>query len=241
MLTFPHTFAPVGPTIPLSYLDDNFNSVANTVVTNIAALRALSSSGSAGYAFVLGYYAAGDGGGGPYWYNAADTTSADNGGTIIVATDGGRWYLQSTGIVSVKQFGAYGTNATPDTAAIKAANTWCNANNKRLWFPSGTYWYVPSGTAPVDIDNWWGEDASSTIINVDAATGSFAYPAFRHSGQNELNNITFQEKSSSTAYPSVMVQAGPGGCQLSMADHGDYRRWPVCLPGIHRHLGRAIL
>ena len=93
---------------------------ASRVVTSITALRALPKTGLPN-AFVTGYYAAGDGGGGPYYYDAADTTSTDNGGTIIVAVDGGRWKLQYTGHLSVKQFGAKGDGVTDDTAAFNSA------------------------------------------------------------------------------------------------------------------------
>lgn len=44
-------------------------------------------------------------------------------------------------MVSVKDFGALGDNATDDTAAIQAAITWCVAQNKgvSLYFPRGIY------------------------------------------------------------------------------------------------------
>ncbi len=90
------------------------------VVTSISALRNVSKAYYA-QCFVTGYYASGDGGGGAYYYDASDTSSADNGGTVIVASDGGRWKLTHTGIVSVKQFGAKCDGATDDTAAINAA------------------------------------------------------------------------------------------------------------------------
>jgi hypothetical protein len=90
------------------------------VVSNITALRALAKTG-VGKAVVLGYYTSGDGGGGQYYYDSTDTTSADNGGTIIVASDGGRWKLQATGRLSMKQFGAKVDNATDDSSAFVSA------------------------------------------------------------------------------------------------------------------------
>lgn len=92
---------------------------AGRVVSSIADLRALPKTGSPNVC-VTGYYAPGDGGGGFYYYDAADTTSADNGGTIIVATDGGRWKLAQSHSVSVRQFGAKGSNTTDAVAAIQA-------------------------------------------------------------------------------------------------------------------------
>jgi len=97
---------------------------AGRVIDSIAILRTLPKTGSP-RCFVTGYYAAGDGGGGQYYYDSSDTTTADNGGTVIVAADGGRWKLQPTGSISVKQFGAKGdwngTTGTDDQAAINAA------------------------------------------------------------------------------------------------------------------------
>lgn len=128
-----------------SLFGDVSTIVKPNVLTNIAALRGISSSANIS-CFVLGYYAMGDGGGGPYYYDANDITSADNGGTIIVVADGGRWKLVFTDLVSIKQFGAVadwngqtgvsatGTDNSPFiTAAIAAMR------GKRLLAPKGQY------------------------------------------------------------------------------------------------------
>lgn len=115
-------------------LDQQFLRGVNRVVDSIAALRGLSKTLYT-RAFVTGYYAAGDGGGGAYWYDPTDTTSADNGGTIIVASDGGRWKLQITGSVSVRQFGAKGDGLADDAPAFLAAVTALN----NIYVPFGTY------------------------------------------------------------------------------------------------------
>lgn len=119
-------------------LDQQFLNRVARVVDSIAALRALSKS-TYTRAYVNGYYAAGDGGGGAYYYDPLDTSSTDNGGTIIVATDGGRWKLSSTTVVSLRQFGAKGDGATDDTTAIQNALTWAASGGKLLRAPAGLY------------------------------------------------------------------------------------------------------
>lgn len=93
------------------------------IVNSIAALRLLNKNSASQYAFVTGYYTAGDGGGGHYYLDAADAVSADNGGTIIVAADGARWKLVVEGGVSTRQFGSNGTST--DTERCQAAIDWC--------------------------------------------------------------------------------------------------------------------
>lgn len=116
--------------------------VLNRVTSSIAELRTLDKN-THKRAFVTGYYVPSDGGGGPYQYDPSDTTSADNGGTIIVAADGGRWKLQVTDSVSIKQFGAKMDDANDDLASIQAAIDWA------LSLPSGGSVHVPVGTARV--------------------------------------------------------------------------------------------
>jgi len=120
-------------------LDQQFKSRVNRVCTNIAQLRTLLKI-TYNYSVVEGYYNPGDGGGGSYYYDASDTTSADNGGTIIVASDGGRWKLTETSVISVRQFGAKGDGVTNDTASVTAALAIVNVSGGgQLRFPRGTY------------------------------------------------------------------------------------------------------
>ncbi|MBR8083070.1 hypothetical protein KDX23_09970 [Burkholderia vietnamiensis] len=106
------------------------------VCDSIAELSALSPL-TFTRAFVIGYYAAGDGGGGPYSYNASLSQGLANGGTIIAAYGGvGCWVLQSTGLVSLFQFGAKGDGVTDDTARIQAAVNWAMNSRLALFVPS---------------------------------------------------------------------------------------------------------
>jgi hypothetical protein len=165
-----------------------WGSSLNRVVDSIAALRAL---GSSTYlrAFVTGYYAAGDGGGGAYRVDATDTTSADNGGTIIVATDGARWKLINTSIVSVKQFGARGDDATDDTSAIQAALTWLSSVGGSIYLPSGTYKISASLNITSSNVRIFGDGPVSKIKTYSSALDIFVVSA--GGGSSEIDNVTF--------------------------------------------------
>lgn len=122
----------VGGTAPATPADMvNFTGLKTN---SISALRLLDKTRVA-LANVLGYYAPQDGGGGLYALDPVDATTPDNGGTVIVAADGGRWKLQFTGQVSIKQFGAKGDGVANDTAAIQSAIN----SVPTLYCPDGTY------------------------------------------------------------------------------------------------------
>ena len=109
-------------------------------VNNLTELRAVDKTANT-FAMTKGYYIPGDGGGAVYWYNPDDTITLDNGGSVIVAADGGRWYLLTDGNVSVRQFGAKGDGAADDTAPILAAYNFVNLVQLfyTLDFDSGRY------------------------------------------------------------------------------------------------------
>lgn len=107
-------------------------------VDTISALKALPKTGDP-HASVGGYYALADGGGGMYSYDASDTTSPDNGGTVIVASDGGRWKLSITTVISAKQWGAKGDNIQIDTPFLRNALSYAAIGGGKLFIPRGTY------------------------------------------------------------------------------------------------------
>ena len=109
-------------------------------VDTIAALKLLSRAAPSLLAHVAGYYAAGDGGGGVYRLDAADLSTAENGGTVIVASDGGRWKLLYTDMVSIRQFGCNpGQSRSVNSTCLQAAVNWASPINAKLRVPSGTY------------------------------------------------------------------------------------------------------
>jgi hypothetical protein len=133
-ITFVDYVTPV-PAVWLNYVNSVVNS-GTTVATQqtIAGLRTVSQTANS-YVLVTGYYANDDGGGGLYTLNPNDTTSVDNGGSIIVANDGGRWYLNQQGPQTVIQFGAKGDGVTNDTTAIQNC---INANvGNKIIIPAG--------------------------------------------------------------------------------------------------------
>jgi hypothetical protein len=110
-----------------SNLDKNFNYLAAIVVDTVAALRlttpATPATAGPPRVFLAGYAATGTGGSGWYWYNPADVASADNGFSIIVAADGGRWYLEAVnaaGTSTVTNLTVNGTLVGPAFTSVAA-------------------------------------------------------------------------------------------------------------------------
>lgn len=173
----------------------SFLSKVNRVVDSISVLRGIS---KAVYtrAFATGYYLPHDGGGGAYQFDPADTTSTDNGGTIIVASDGGRWKLQYTSNVSVKQFGAKGDGTTDDTASINAGL----AAGIPLFFPLATY----NCTAALTSTNQnvaISADPGAIVAFTSGATAGFTFT---------FNNIIQTLKMSDLTIQTSLVGIGSG-------------------------------
>lgn len=119
------------------------------VVDNVAALKALTvASVDDGQVFLTrGYYTENDGGQGTYIYDTA-SSAADNGGTVIAPTTGsGRYLLQYSESINVKQFGARGNGISNDTQAFQNAasvagslvNVYSYVSGIRIKIPNGTY------------------------------------------------------------------------------------------------------
>jgi len=179
------------------------------VVSTIAGLRLLKKTKPSKSAIVTGYWAEGDGGGGQYYLDVSDNVSTDNGGTVIVAADGGRWKLQHTGSVNIKQFGmladwdgATGTDNGPKFLAMIA-----DEDVTTITGALGSYWFgFITGdtvafpiTRDIDID-WCNADLVCTGDN----TGAFASTVFcRFTDCHTLmRNYTFEDTAFLFAGPS---------------------------------------
>lgn len=134
---------------------------AKRVVNTVADMLALPSALNP-VVETLGYYVAGDGGGGAtYRLNSSDTTTASDGGAVQVAADGGRYYLDKTVSMDIRQWGVRPVGTTgPDTALqIQKAANWTAAHSVQLIFaggycralsaieiPSNSDWYAAAGS-----------------------------------------------------------------------------------------------
>lgn len=186
----------------------------NRVVDSIAVLRSISSE-IYSRVFVSGYYSPHDGGGGAYQLDPIDTTSVDNGGTIVVAADGGRWKLQHTGKVSLKQFGAKGDGTTDDTAAIVSAISSALA----IFLPNGSY--VMTNTSFTTGMTLEGEDKFNTVILWKANSAEanlFGFASF--AGNVAISNLTinsnFQNQTDSTGYYGAIGGSFANGARLTL-------------------------
>jgi hypothetical protein len=141
------------------------------VVDNVAALKALTVSGIAdGQLYITrGYYSDNDGGQGTYIYDSA-SAATDNGGTVIAPTAGaGRFLLQCSGPVNVKQFGAK-TDGSDATTAIQAAITYASSISGSVFFPAGETFLanlVIAGTQNVTLlfeGGQWSQNTAQALL-----------------------------------------------------------------------------
>jgi len=150
----------------------NPSSRRPTYVDTIAALQALSTVGLPdGALFVTkGYYAVSDGGGATYNYSAS-SSATDDGGSVIAPTAGtGRYLLQVSESINVRQFGAKGDGTGDDSAAINAAILYVEGiGGGSVFFKAGNY----SVTSQISISSskvrLFGEGLSSSITYTGTA------------------------------------------------------------------------
>lgn len=133
---------------------------APRVVGTVAEMLALPSAVNP-VVRTLGYTNPGDGGSSLYRLNASDITSPSDGGSILVATDGGRYYVDAKVSMDIRQWGvAPAGQVGPDTSPqLQKAANWCASHSIQLVFsgvcrllsafeiPSNANWYGATGSA----------------------------------------------------------------------------------------------
>jgi len=193
------------------------------VLDNVAALKALTVSGIAdGQLYITrGYYSDNDGGQGTYIYDSA-SAATDNGGTVIAPTAGaGRFLLQYSGELNVKQFGAKGDQTNDDTQAFSnALNVF--AGGGIIFVPQGKYKLTDELTLKSGITI---QGASSPDTTFGTPTGlenaSFIYQttASKYVFKLQEAQVTSVKLCnlvlSSTSSPSVTPSANIGGINMT--------------------------
>lgn len=193
------------------------------VVDNVAALKALTVSGiTDGQLYITrGYYSDNDGGQGTYIYDTASTAS-DNGGTVIAPTAGsGRFLLQYSGELNVKQFGAKGDQVNDDTQAFqKSIDS----------FTGGGIIFVPQGkykiTDEITIRSGISIKGTSSVDGVFGSPAGTENPSFIYQttaskyvfkfNQAQVTCVTISDITlSSTSSPSVNPSATICGIYMS--------------------------
>ncbi|MDE1728988.1 MAG: hypothetical protein KGH81_07425, partial [Thaumarchaeota archaeon] len=121
------------------------------ILADMAALVAATSTTLPGsYAYIAGYYSAGDGGAGLFRYVASDTTSADNSGTIVVDASGRRWYRVWDGrSTSIREWGAKVDGSTDDSTSIQAAINFLQSGSENMGGAGGVVIF-PTGTVLIN-------------------------------------------------------------------------------------------
>mgnify|MGYP003669871828 CR=1 FL=1 len=113
-----------------------------------------------------GHTTEGDGGGGDFYWDAS-STATDNNGTIVKLADTttGRFIRVDQTRISVRMFGAVGNGSTDDTTKINVALD----SGRDILFPIGTY-LITDALTPGNSQKIYGQDRTTSIIKVDAAT-----------------------------------------------------------------------
>jgi hypothetical protein len=199
---------------------------------NIAALRAVTTAFAQTQCYLLGYYAGDDGGEGIFWYNSADVSSADNGGTIIVDASSRRWYRQSPGPYTFRQFGAYGnaSNATTTTAAIQACFNAALAANVGVYDAGGTYAISSAITlTPVVGMKFQGGGQQITVFSPTVATIDIFRVTTTTFSPVEMSDFSVNYGITASAGTMLNFVGGCGG--LNLHDISTYNGWNVLLLG----------
>ena len=129
----------------IDYLGDAASSAAATgdvtVVSTLAALRALPAATAPDTVYMLGYLSAYDGGGGYFKWSSANTDS-DDAGAVIAVNDSpsvGRYLRINFSRADVRYWGAIPGIATQMNGSIVNARNYAQANGMTLYFPSGKF------------------------------------------------------------------------------------------------------
>lgn len=129
------------------YDGDSWEPISEIVVSTVADLRTLSTTGLATgtLARAAGYWAAGDGGGGLFRFSTSSATNND--GVVVVSgsahgssTSGAHWRrLIDSSLMSVRWFGARGDDAADDGTAIARTIAAAVPLGLATFFPAGQY------------------------------------------------------------------------------------------------------
>lgn len=172
------------------------------VVNSVADLRTVTKTGNS-KVVTLSYY--GDGSpesGSLYVYDPTDTTSVDNGGAIIVANDGGRWKINQSTLLNVKQFGAVGDNIADDTIPWQNAVIWCRSVFQSLLVCRPSVAYALSSSIvlasdtlrPVniigEIPQWYGDETIKIFADFNGPVFQFSGTISAFSVAPKISNIS---------------------------------------------------
>ena len=132
------------PAVSITPLSNTSSGSTVTDVSNVAALKALNVTYISDGSLIRtdGYYTYNDGGQGTYIYSST-STDTDNGGTVIAPNSGsGRYLLQYTNSINLKQFGLVGDGVIDDTTSWDKLLAFVNTTATpgiQLIAPTGTY------------------------------------------------------------------------------------------------------
>lgn len=141
---------------------------------------------------------------------ASTTISGDNGGTYLVDRQGGRWKLQYTTFISVRQFGAKGDGVYDDTMPFQNAV----ALGGRVCVPrapnsSQTTYVVSSISLQVNGTHLEGEGEGAVTLKGNAAANIIEIGnGTNNPTQITVSGLTFDYTSAQTANAAIRVRRG---------------------------------